>query len=197
MRSTSVRLHERARIVLMATEAMTNKITPAKLQVKANKVGRGRVRVGREGTSAIEKERPRGANHGRNNTKKQAQLRSKVIEATMQTTPKDAAHWSYRSLAWNPNTTYSLVNWLRHANGFKQHLIRAFKLSNDQRFDDKLCDVVALNMVSPHNTSVFSFDEKNQIQAFGTLATRHVDDERTQGNDDNGSSGSAEVPETT
>ena len=36
------------------------------------------------------KERPRGANHGGKNSKKQGELRSKVIEATTQTTPKDA-----------------------------------------------------------------------------------------------------------
>ena len=61
-RSTSVRLRERARrarIVLMAAEGMTNKEIAAELQVDANKVGRWRTRVAKEGTSSIEKERPR------------------------------------------------------------------------------------------------------------------------------------------
>ena len=89
-RSTSVRLRERARIVLMAAQGMTNKEIAAELEVDANKVGRWRARVAKEGTSSIEKERPRGANHGGKNTKKQAQLRSEVVEATTQTTPNDA-----------------------------------------------------------------------------------------------------------
>ena len=38
-RSTSVRLRERARIVLMAAQGMTNKEIAAELEVDANKVG--------------------------------------------------------------------------------------------------------------------------------------------------------------
>ena len=76
----------------------------------ANKVGRWRARVAKEGTSSIEKERPRGANHGGKNTKKRAQLRSEVVEATTQTTPNDATHWPCRSMARHLNTTHSFVN---------------------------------------------------------------------------------------
>ena len=63
-RSTPVRLRERARMVLMAAEGKTNKAIAAELGVDENKVGRWRSRVAREGTGAIEKERPRGANQG-------------------------------------------------------------------------------------------------------------------------------------
>ena len=48
-RSTSVRLRERARIVLMACEGMTNKAIAAELGTDANKVGRWRSRVAKEG----------------------------------------------------------------------------------------------------------------------------------------------------
>ena len=164
-RSTSVRLRERARIVLMAAEGMTNKEIAAELAVDANKVGRWRARVANEGASSIEKERPRGANHGGKNTKEQAQLRSKVIEATTQTTPDDATHWSCRSMARHLNTTHSFVNRVWRAHGLKPHLIRTFKLSNDPRFEEKLRDVVGLYLDPPHNAAVFSFDEKSQIQA--------------------------------
>ena len=115
--------------------------------------------------SSIEKERPRGANHGGKNSKKQAELRSRVIEATTQTTPKDATHWSCRSMARHLNTTHSFVNRVWRAHGLKAHLIRTFKLSNDPRFEEKLRDVVGLYLDPPHNAAVFSFDEKSQIQA--------------------------------
>jgi transposase len=164
-RSTSVRLRERARIVLMAAQGMTNKAIAAQLGGDANKVGRWRSRVGKEGMSSIEKERPRGANHGGKNSKKQAELRSRVIEATTQTTPKDATHWSCRSMARHVNTTHSFVNRVWRAHGLKAHLIRTFKLSNDPRFEEKLRDVVGLYLDPPHNAAVFSFDEKSQIQA--------------------------------
>ena len=111
------------------------------------------------------KERPRGANHGGKNSKKQGELRSKVIEATTQTTPKDATHWSCRSMARHLNTTHSFVNRVWRAHGLKPHLIRTFKLSNDPRFEEKLRDVVGLYLDPPHNAAVFSFDEKSQIQA--------------------------------
>ena len=164
-RSTSVRLRERARIVLMAAEGMTNKAIAAELGVDANKVGRWRSRVAKEGVGSIEKERPRGANHGGKNSTEQAELRSQVIEATTQTTPKDATHWSCRSMARHLNTTHSFVNRVWRAHGLKPHLIRTFKLSNDPRFEEKLRDVVGLYLDPPHNAAVFSFDEKSQIQA--------------------------------
>ena len=124
-RSMSLRLRECARIVLMmAAEGMTNKAIAAELRVDANKLGRWRARVAKEGTSSIEKERPRGANHGGKNTKKQAQLRSEVIEAPTQTTPNDATHWSCRSMARHLNTTHSFVNRVWRAHGLKPHLIR-------------------------------------------------------------------------
>ena len=164
-RSTSMRLRERAQIVLMAAEGMTNKAIAAELGVDANKVGRWRSRVAKEGAGSIEKERPRGANHGGKNSNEQAELRSKVIEATTQTTPKDATHWSCRSMARHLNTTHSFVNRVWRAHGLKPHLIRTFKLSNDPRFEEKLRDVVGLYLDPPHNAAVFSFDEKSQIQA--------------------------------
>jgi len=97
-RSASVRLRERARIVLMAAQGMTNKAIAAELGTDANKVGRWRSRVAKEGMSCIEKERPRGANHGGKDSKSQAELRSQVLEATTQAIPKDATHWSCRSV---------------------------------------------------------------------------------------------------
>ena len=86
-RSTSVRLRERARIALMASEGMTNKAIAAVLGTDANKVGCWRSRVAKEGMSSIEKERPRGANHGGKDSNKQAELRSQVLEATTQSVP--------------------------------------------------------------------------------------------------------------
>ena len=164
-RSASVRLRERARIVLMACDGMTNKAIAAELGTDANKVGRWRSRVAKEGMSSIEKERPRGANHGGKDSNKQAQLRSQVLEAMTQTIPSDATHWSCRSMARHLNTTHSFVNRVWRAHGLKPHLIWTFKLSNDPRFEEKLRDVVGLYLDPPHNAAVFSFDEKSQLQA--------------------------------
>ena len=164
-RSTPVRLRERARIVLMASKGMTNKTIAAELGTDANKVGRWRSRVAHEGVSCIEKERPRGANHGGKNSDQQAALRSQVLEATTQSMPSDATHWSCRSMARHLGTTHSFVNRVWRAHGLKPHLVRTFKLSKDPRFEEKLRDVVGLYLDPVHNAAVFSFDEKSQIQA--------------------------------
>ena len=164
-RSTPVRLRERARIVLLAAGGMTNKAIAAELGIDANKVGRWRTRVADEGVASIERERPRGANHGGKDSGEQAELRRRVVEATTRTTPDDATHWSCRSLARHLGTSHSFVNRVWRAHGLKPHLVRTFKVSNDPRFEEKLRDVVGLYLDPPHNAVVFSFDEKSQIQA--------------------------------
>ena len=43
--------------------------------------------------------------------------------------------------------------------------MKTFKLSNDQRFEEKLVDVVGLYLNPPENAIVLCMDEKSQIQA--------------------------------
>ena len=164
-RSAPVRLRERARIVLLAADGLTNKEVAAELGIDANKVGRWRRRYADAGLPGIEKERPRGGNHGGKDSGEQARLRARVIEATTRTTPGDATHWSCRSMARHLGTTHSFVNRVWRSHGLKPHLIRTFKLSRDPRFEEKLRDVVGLYLDPPANAAVFSFDEKSQIQA--------------------------------
>ena len=160
-RSTSVRLRERSRIVLMAGEGLTNKEIAAELGQDRNKVGRWRKRYAQGGWKAIERERARGGK----DSGEQARLRSKIVEATTQTTPKDGTHWSCRSMARAMGTTPSFVHRVWQGHGLKPHLIRTFKLSNDRHFEAKLQDVVGLYLDPPEKAAVFSFDEKSSIQA--------------------------------
>ena len=164
-RSSPVRLRERARIVLMAADGLTNKEIAAELGTNADKVSRWRRRFADEGVPGIEKERPRGGNHGGKDSGEQARLRARVIEATTQETPEDATHWSCRSMARHVGTTHSFVNRVWRAHGLKPHLVRTFKLSADPLFEEKLQDVVGLYLDPPENAAVFSFDEKSRIQA--------------------------------
>ena len=53
--------------------------------------------------------------------------------------------------------------WDRH--GLKPHLTKTFKLSRDQRFVEKLYDVVGLYLNPPDKALVLCVDEKSQIQA--------------------------------
>ena len=84
---------------------------------------------------------------------------------TTQSKPKDATHWSTRTLAKELGTTHSFVNRVWQESGLKPHLLMGFKVSNDPRFEEKLVDVVGLYLSPPENAVVFSVDEKSSIQA--------------------------------
>ena len=82
-----VRLRERSWIVLMASEGMTNRAIAEELRTHTDKVGRWRRRYADEGLKGIEKERPRGGNHGGKCPKAQAALRAEIIRRTTQERP--------------------------------------------------------------------------------------------------------------
>ncbi len=100
--SVSVRLSERSHIVLLSATGPENRVIAQSL-TPPNKVGKGGNRFFEGGLTTIGKDKPRGDNHGRYDTKKQARLRKKIIETTMQAKPSNATHWSTWTLT---NTTY-------------------------------------------------------------------------------------------
>ena len=59
----------------------------------------------------------------------------------------------------------SSVQRIWKAHGLRPHRMRAFKLSNDPKFAEKLKDVVGLYIDPPAHAVVLSLDEKSQIQA--------------------------------
>lgn len=164
-RKTPVRLRERSHIVLLAADRVPNYTIAKRLNLDINTVGRWRNRFAEEGYASIEKDRPRGANHGGKDSAKQAKLRSLIIKKTTQEKPKDATHWSVRSLAKELGTTHSLVGRVWKEVGLKPHLERYFKVSNDPLFEEKLHDVVGLYLNPPEKAVVFCVDEKSSIQA--------------------------------
>jgi transposase len=164
-RKTPVRLLERSRIILFAAESIPNYKIAEKLDIDVNKVGRWRNRFSESGHQGIEKDLPRGANHGGKNSEEQARLRTKIIKMTTQEKPKDSTHWSTRSMAKVLNINHSFVNRVWREVGLKPHLASQFKVSNDPHFEDKLRDVVGLYLSPPENAVVFCVDEKSSIQA--------------------------------
>ena len=164
-RSVSVRLAERSHIVLLSAAGLENKVIAHRLQIPPNKVGKWRNRFVEGGLAAISKDKPRGANHGGQDTRKQARLRKKIIQTTTQAKPDNATHWSTRTLADALHTTHSFVHRVWQSVGLKPHLEKTFKVSNDPQFEEKLCDVVGLYLNPPDNAVVFCIDEKTSIQA--------------------------------
>ena len=160
-RKVAVRQAERAEIVLLAAADMSNQVIAAKMGIKPHTVGRWRSRFAELRLVGIEKDLPRGGRPPR----QREDMESTIIGTTTQHTPKNATHWSTRSLAAELGVSQSLVHRVWKANGLKPHLIRTFKLSRDPLFEEKLIDVVGLYLNPPEKALVLSADEKSHIQA--------------------------------
>ena len=90
---------------------------------------------------------------------------AEIVELTLHSKPKGQTHWSCRSMADKVGVSPASVQRIWSARGLKPHLVKTFKLSNDQRFEDKLVDVVGLYLNPPEQAVVLCMDEKSQIQA--------------------------------
>ena len=157
-RRTSVRLAQRARIVLLAAQGLQNKDIAEQLGIGRVQVARWRERYVESGVQGIERDLPRGAPPVKVDA-------AKLVELTTQTTPPAATHWSTRKMAAVLGVSASTV--MRHwqAHGLKPHIVRGFKVSRDPKFVEKLEDIVGLYMSPPEHALVLCCDEKSQVQA--------------------------------
>ena len=160
-RRTSVRLAERAKIVLLAAEGRDNQEIGEVLGITRQKAGRWRLRYWESGLAGIEKDAPRPGRH----PKYDESVIEEVVRKTLHEKPSNATHWSRSTMAKASGLSDSTIGkiWKRH--GLKPHLVNQFKLSNDKNFIEKLEDIVGLYISPPEHAVVFSCDEKSQIQA--------------------------------
>ena len=90
---------------------------------------------------------------------------ARIAEATTQTLPENATHWSTRTLAAKLGVSDTTVLKVWHAQGLKPHLTETFKVSRDTKFVEKLEDIVGLYLTPPEHALVLYCDEKSQVQA--------------------------------
>jgi transposase len=89
----------------------------------------------------------------------------RVVGLTNQAPPHEATHWTASAMAKAVGISPSSVRRIWNRHGLQPHRVRAFKLSNDPKFAEKLKDVVGLYVDPPAHAVVLSIDEKSQIQA--------------------------------
>ena len=75
-------MKQRLSIALLADEGLTNAEIAKHVPLNVQTIGRWRNRFAESGLAGIEKDRPRGANHGGADSAKQTILRKKVIKWT-------------------------------------------------------------------------------------------------------------------
>ncbi len=157
--TASVRLARRCAIVLLAHDGYDNITIADMLDTGRIQVARWRERFAQAGLGAIEKDLPRGGRP--TDSAKEAQ----IVQLTTQSKPEAATHWSTRSLAKVVGVSDTMVHRVWRKNGLKPHLERAFKVSRDPKFVEKLEDIVGLYMSPPEHALVLCCDEKSQVQA--------------------------------
>ena len=93
-----------------------------------------------------------------------------VVIDTLESAPRDATHWSTRSLAAKHGISRQTVSEIWKAFGLKPWRQDEFKISPDPQLIEKIRDIVGLYMDPPVNAAVFAVDEKPQIQALNRTA---------------------------
>jgi len=159
-RSTAQALALRSRIVLAAAEGLKNTEIAERLGVGRPMVTKWRNRFARDRLDGlVDEPRP-----GRPRTITDEQVEEVVIK-TLESTPKDATHWSTRSMANEVGLTQNAILRIWHAYGLQPHRSETFKLSTDPLFVEKVHDIVGLYLNPPERAVVLCVDEKSQIQA--------------------------------
>jgi transposase len=165
-RSSSVRagLAQRARIVLLAADGVSNTGIAELVGVSRPTVIGWRNRYAERGVAGLDDEprpgRPRSIDHAR------------IVTATLKPPPKrlGVTHWSTRLLARHLGISDATV-----AKAWREYRVQpwraeSFRFSTDPELVGKVTDVVGLYLNPPENAIVLCVDEKSQIQALDRTA---------------------------
>lgn len=166
VRSSSVRagIAQRARIVLLAAEGVTNTAIADQVGVSRPTVIAWRNRFQSKGLDGlVDAERSGRPRHID---------RAKVIAVTLTPPPKKygVSHWSSRLLARHLGISDHAVATIWREYGVQPWRTRSFRFSTDPHLEAKVVDVVGLYLDPPDGAIVLSVDEKSQIQALDRTA---------------------------
>lgn len=164
-RTSAAALSQRARIVLACAAGESNTQIADRLGVHRNTVALWRKRFREFGLDGLLDEARPGPPRKITDEKVE-----EVIARTLESTPKDATHWSTRSMAAEVGLTQTAVSRIWRAFGLQPHRAQTWKLSKDPLFVDKVRDVVGLYLNPPERAVVLCVDEKSQIQALDRTA---------------------------
>lgn len=157
---TSQALARRCRIALGCADGLSDSEVAERERVSRQTVGKWRKRFLEQGVDGLLDEPRPGA--PRKLTDEDIE---KVITMTLESMPRNATHWSTRSMAKAADMSQTAVSRIWRAFGLQPHRVETFKLSTDPLFIEKVRDIVGLYMNPPERAVVLCVDEKSQIQA--------------------------------
>ncbi len=153
-------LSDRVHIVLLAAEGLTNVQIANALDINNLPARKWRNRFAEQGMDGLEDEprpgRPRCIDDD---------AVAEVVRKTLEEKPRDATHWSTRSMARETGYAPSTIHRIWQAFSLQPHRRETFKLSADPYFVDKVRDIVGLYVDPPQHAMVLCLDEKSQVQA--------------------------------
>ncbi len=153
-------LAQRARIILRCSDGLTSTEVATELHVTNATVWKWRKRYIQRGTVGLLDEPRSGAPRTITDEKVE-----EVVVMTLEQMPRDATHWSRRSMAERSGLSHRTVGEIWRAFGLQPHRSETFKLSNDPQLIEKVRDIVGLYLNPPEAALVLCVDEKAQIQA--------------------------------
>ena len=170
----------RARIVLLTVDGNgTNTITRAVGKDKTS-VWRWQERFMHEGIAGLIRDKTRPSRIA----PLPAKTVDRVVALTNQAPPHEATHWSAPAIAEAVGISPSSVRRIWMGQGLQPHRMRAFKISNDPKFADKLKDVVGLYVDPPAHAVVLSIDEKKPNSGARPHPARAADEKGALRHDD-------------
>ncbi len=150
----------RSRIVLECARAESNTAVAQKIGITKQTVGKWRSRfLQRRLDGLLDEPRP-----GTPRKVGDEEV-ERVLTLTLESIPRDATHWSTRSLAAKAGLSRSTVSRIWRAFALQPHRSETFKLSKDPLFVEKVRDIAGLYLNPPDRALVLCVDEKSQIQA--------------------------------
>jgi transposase len=155
---------QRARIVLLAADGVSNTEIASRTGVSRPTVIAWRARYEQSGIAGLvdlpRSGRPRRLDHG------------EIVSATLAPPPPrlGVTHWSSRLLADHLGISFSAVAKAWREYGVQPWRAETFKFSTDPELEAKIRDVVGLYLDPPEKAVVLSIDEKSQIQALDRTA---------------------------
>jgi transposase len=159
-RKTAQGLALRSRIVLRSASGVSNTQVADELGVTNATVGKWRSRYIAQGLAGLLDEPRSGAPRAISDDQVEA-----VVVNTLESSPRNATHWSSRALAESSGLSHTTVQRIWRAFGLQPHRTDSFKLSTDPQLIEKVRDIVGLYLNPPERALVLCVDEKSQIQA--------------------------------